>query len=184
MPLKKTLKTLENELSGQEDCVLLYFDESRFGTHSKIGRSWRIKGKRSPVKVKLGYDNFYLYSSVEPKTGEHFTLIMPHCDTDCFNVYLQHLAQHYQGKQIYIIMDQAGWHKAKGVKKNPDIHFIFLPPYSPELNPVEKFWQYIKDKILKNKVYQSLEQIQDAICFFFQNCISRETIKSITQFSS
>ena len=68
---------------------ILYFDESRFGTKTKTGLGWFKKGSRTPIKVKLGFKNFYLYSSVHPVSGKHFKLLMPNVDTSCMNVYLK-----------------------------------------------------------------------------------------------
>jgi hypothetical protein len=72
---------------------LFFFDESRFGTHSKLGHGWFAKGKRTGVAVKLGFANFYLYSAVEPETGEVFTLEIPHVNTNCMNVFLHEMSK-------------------------------------------------------------------------------------------
>jgi hypothetical protein len=67
-------------------------DESRFGTHSKIGHGWFKTGIRTPVKIKLGYKNFYLYSAISPKTGKEFTLLLPSVNIDwgrCESNYLK-----------------------------------------------------------------------------------------------
>ncbi len=60
---------------------LFFFDESRFGTHSKVGHGWFKKGSRTQVKVKLGRENFYLYSAVNPRNGENFSLFAPNVNT-------------------------------------------------------------------------------------------------------
>ncbi len=80
--LKKTKK--ENKEKNEE---VWFFDESRFGTHSKVGHGWFKTGIRTPVKIKLGYKNFYLYSAANPKTGEDFTLILPNVNINCMNVF-------------------------------------------------------------------------------------------------
>lgn len=88
-------------------------DEARFGTHSKQGHGWFPTGKRSRVRVKLGFKNFYVYSSVEPKVGESFSLILPKVNTDHMNIYLESLSQKYKDEKINLVMDGAGWHKSK-----------------------------------------------------------------------
>ena len=68
-----------------------------------------------------------------------------------------------------LIMDQAGWHKAKDLKIPPNIHILYLPPYSPELNPVERLWLHIKQNILNNKVYDKIEDLEDKLCEFIRS---------------
>ena len=107
---------------------LFFFDEARFGTHSKLGHGWFPKGKRTGVAVKLGFANFYLYSAVEPKTGEHFTLEIPYVNTNCMNIFLEEMSKEFTGDKIILVMDGAGWHKAKNlqVPDNIEIILIFL----------------------------------------------------------
>ena len=132
---------------------MLFFDESRFGTHSKIGCGWFKRNTRPTVKMKLGYKNFYLYSSVDTKDGSSFSLIMPSVNTKAMNVFLAELSQEYSSDKLALIMDGAGWHKSSDLKVPENIKIFFLPPYSPELNPVERLWLYIKQRILSNKIY-------------------------------
>lgn len=73
-------------------------------------------------------------------------------------------------------MDGAGWHKGLTIPGN--IEVMYLPPYSPELNPVERLWQHLKDAVLKNKVYDCLTKLEGAVVEFIQS-IPVETIKSL-----
>ena len=75
-------KNIANELASIKHTRVFFFDESRFGTHSKIGHGWFEKGPRPTIKVKLGFQNFYLYSSVDSNDGSNFSLILPNVDTD------------------------------------------------------------------------------------------------------
>jgi transposase len=70
---------------------------------------------------------------------------MPNVNTDNFNLYLQHLSKHLknQNRKALLVIDGAGWHKSKDLIKFDNIEFIIQPSYSPELNPIEKLWQYI-----------------------------------------
>ena len=139
-----TSKKLQEITEKSPQKRLFFFDESRFGTHSKLGHGWFPKGKRTQVAVKLGFKNFYLYSAVETKTGEYFTLEIPYVNTNCMNVFLEEMSKQYAGDEIILVMDGAGWHKSKNLQVPENIEIILLPPYSPELNPVERFWQNIK----------------------------------------
>lgn len=148
---------------------MLFFDEARFGTHSRRGYGWFTRGTRPSVDIKIGYQNFYLYGAVDASNGNHFSLIMPWDDTECMNIYLQQLSKEYSADQIGLIMDGAGWHKSKDLVVPENIKIVYLPPYSPELNPVERLWLYIKSKLLNNKLYETISDLEDKLCEFIQN---------------
>lgn len=147
---------------------VFFFDEARFGTHSKIGHAWLTTGKRTAMPVKLGFKNFYLYSAVDPKTGEDFTLEITHVNTACLNVFLEKLAKAYPDDDILLIMDGAGWHCSKDLVVPSRIEIEYLPPYSPELNPVERFWEHIKRYTIRNQIYPTLADLQRAVASFLK----------------
>ena len=102
---------------------LFYFDEARFGTHSKIGHAWLETGKRTPMPIKLGFKNFYLYGAVEAGKGENFILEISHVNTTCLNVFLEEFSKAYSDDEILLVMDGAGWHRSKDlvIPKNIEI---------------------------------------------------------------
>jgi transposase len=155
-----------------------FFDESRFGTHSKIGHAWLETGKRTPMPVKLGFKNYYLYSAVELGTGEHFTLEISHVNTLCLSVFLEEFSKGYPDDKILLVMDGAGWHKSKKLGIPDNIEIIYLPPYSPELNPVERFWEHIKRYTIRNKIYHTLSALKEAVATFI-NKLSQDDIKTL-----
>ena len=85
------------------------------------------------------------------------------------NLFLAGISQQFKQKKICIIMDQAGWHKSKGLAIPSNITIIYLPPYSPELNPIERLWQHMKRHLLKNKIYETLQALEDAVCDFIRS---------------
>lgn len=154
---------------------LFFFDESRFGTHSKIGHGWFKKGIRTQVKVKLGRQNFYLYSAVNSRNGESSS---SNVNTDYMNIFLEQMSQYLGTREAFLIMDCASWHKSKNLKVPKNIDIIYLPPYSPDLNPVERFWLYIKQNILRNKIYDTIALLESALCKFITS-LSHSTIKKL-----
>jgi transposase-like protein len=164
--IKKRWKSLKKNLREIIDSNtrkrIFFFDEARFRTHSKIGHGWFKKGSRTPLKVKLGFKNFYLYSAVELGNGNHFSLQLPYINTDSMQLYLDELAKEID-EEIIIIMDGAGWHKSKELVIPQNIQVIYLPPYSPELNPVERLWLYIKKSTIYNKIYETLEELEETV---------------------
>lgn len=162
-------KNMQEIVKNNPQSRIFYFDESRFGTHSKLGHGWFKKGKRSRVKVHLKFDNFYLYSAIEPNTGENFTMEVNAVNTAGLNIFLEQFANQYINEKIIFIMDGASWHRSNKIKIPKNITILFLPPYSPELNPVERYWLYIKRHTIKNQFYENLSQIRNALWHFIIN---------------
>ena len=125
---------------------------------------WAEKGKPLTVNVKQGFKNFYAYSAVCPFDGENFSLLMPGVNTANMSIYLEHLSKSFPDKQLLVIMDQAGWHKSKGLASFKNIEIKYLPAYSPELNPVEKLWEWMKKECVHNFIYTKLDDLDKAIC--------------------
>ena len=138
-------------------------DEGRFGLKSTYTRMWTEKGRTPTVPVIQGYKNFYTYSCVCPRNGDHFSLFLPEVSTEMMNIFLQEFAEEHQGEQVLMIMDQAGWHRAKNLKVPHNIKIWYLPPYSPELNPVERLWRHLKKAAIHNILLLTLDQVIDAV---------------------
>jgi transposase len=126
-------------------------------------RIWAKRGVPISLKVHQGYQNFYLYSCLAPLSGESFSLFLPDVNTDMMNIFFDELAQEYPDREIIIALDQAGWHKAKDLKYPDTITLVYLPAYSPELNPVEKLWQCLRKEVTHNALFHKLEDMMDAL---------------------
>ena len=137
----------------------------------ELGRRWAKKGVRPVAKVRHGYKNFYVYSAVCPGTGENVTLFLPWASTEMMNIFLKEMERRLKGRQCLLILDGAGWHRSKGLAVPPNIELVFLPPYSPELNPVERLWQWLKRHSLRNRFYKALKEAEDAV----QECLRSAT---------
>lgn len=160
--LKKTGEKVERFL-GEPNTIVFFFDEGRFGIRSTLTRVWAKKGEPLNVKIKQGYQSFYMYSAVSPHTGDDFSLILPQINTEMMDIYLSELSKAYDNHRILLIMDQAGWHKSKELDIPQNIEIEFLPPYSPELNPVERLWKWIKKEAVHNKIFDTLEQLMESL---------------------
>lgn len=128
--------------------------------------------------MKLGFKNTYLYSAVELGTGSHFTLEIPFVNADCLNVFLKEFHQQFPNDEILLVMDGAGWHKAKLLDIPHGIEIVYLPPYAPELNPVERLWEHLKNHTIRNKIYFSLSAAMNAVAAFL-NSLSSHDIKTL-----
>jgi transposase len=171
-------KNVSSKIREAKATKVMFFDEARFGTHSRRGYGWFARGTRPVVITKIGYQNFYLYGAISVNGGDNFSLILPSVNVDCMNLYLEQLSREYPQDTIALIMDGAGWHKARDLKVPENIKIIYLPPYSPELNPIERLWLYIKSKVLNNKLYNKLDELEMALCTFMQS-LKNEQVTSI-----
>ena len=161
-PLKKTFEKVRGFLSSPKRRVF-FFDEGRFGLKTDTGRCWALKAVRKYSPVKIGYKNFYIYSSVSPQGGESFSLFLPWVNTEMMTLYLKQLSMSYPDKEIMMIMDQAGWHSSKNLQVPNNIQIEFMPPYSPELNPVEKLWQWLRRHVCRNRLFETDNELEDAL---------------------
>ena len=137
-------------------------DESRFGLKTLTGRRITARGVKPKGKVRWTFQATYLYGVIEPSTGEHFLYEFTHCNTDCFEIFLKRVAEHYAGSMLIIQLDQAGWHKAKRLQVPENIILMLQPPHSPECNPIEQLWQYLK-KRLRWKRPKTLDELRELI---------------------
>lgn len=137
-------------------------DESRFGLKTLTGRCITARGVKPKRKVRWTFQATYLYGVIEPASGDHFLYEFTHCNTDCFQMFLNRVAEHYQHSLLIIQLDQAGWHKAKRLQLPENIILMFQPAHSPECNPIEQLWQYLK-KRLRWKRPETLDELRQLI---------------------
>ena len=128
----------------------MFADEARFGRMNDPRPCWAPNGTRPQVACQLIREFVYLYGAVSPKDGTCVYLIMPASDTQCFQIFLETLAQKYPRQLILLFVDGAGNHHSGELEVPANIMLRFLPPYSPELNPQENLWDEIREKIFKN----------------------------------
>ena len=111
----------------------------------------------------------YAYSAIAPQTGDCFSMIAPYCNTEAMNCFLLQLASQYNQYRIVLLLDKAGWHISKDLALQGNIVLMHLPPYSPELNPVELLWREIRNKYFHNKIFNSLDQVEDTLSIALAN---------------
>ena len=149
----------------QEGRVRLMFqDEAGFGRINKPKYCWCIKGFRPHVPCHHIREYRYAYGAVEPVTGDSFFLIMPYCNTDCMEVFLQKLSEEYLKDEILLVCDGASWHRSNDLSVPDNIHIVFIPPSTPEMNPIEQIWKEIRKMGFRNQVFDSLAAVVDRLC--------------------
>lgn len=121
----------------------------------------------------------YVYGAVEPLTGESCFVVMPYCNTESMNMFLEELSNTFPRDKIILVCDGAAWHKSGSLRIPENIELVFIPPYTPEMNPIEQIWKEIRKRGFKNEVFQTLQKVVDRLCDTICS-LSNETIKSIT----
>jgi putative transposase len=146
------------------DQVEIYFeDEARVGQQGTLTRIWTKKGTRTRLKKQGQFLYAYIWGFVCPQNDSGFSFIFPSCDTDIMNELLKELSKVVTpGKHAVLVLDNAAWHRSKGIKLPTNISVLPLPPYSPELNPVEQIWEQLRQQSLANREFADYEAIVDA----------------------
>ena len=85
---------------------------------------------------------------------------MPHVNGDCMQLFLDEVALRYPGERIVMVLDGAGWHQSQELVQPANLRLLKLPPYSPELNPVEHLWDELREKSFHNRVFDSIEALE------------------------
>jgi len=147
-------------------------------------KCWAPDKVRPIVKLLRVREYVYVFAATCPMTGETYSLIMPACNTDAMEIFLDGLSQQYQNYRNIILADQAAWHVTEKLPEYDNIRWIRLPPGSPELNPEEHLWEHIREKYLGNRIYNSLDEMEKELVNILQ-AVSAETqtIRSLTNFS-
>ena len=158
---------------------LMYQDEAGFGRISDLSKCWAPKGIRLTVYRHHIREYKYAYGAVDPVNGDKFFLVLPNCDTACMNVFLRELSAVFPRDYLLIATDNAIWHKAKALVIPENIRFFYIPPRTPELNPIEQIWKEIRKRGFKNKIFKTLNNVVLHLCDIL-NSLTNDSIKSIT----
>src|SRR3979490_371355 len=138
-------------------------DEARIGQKNSLTRVWGQTGSRPVAPKDLGFASAYVFGAVCPSAGKAAALIMPICNTAAMNHHLCEISSQVAADaHAVVILDGASWHNSHGLMVPSNITLLALPPYSPELNPVERVWHYLRSHWLANSVFPSLANIMDA----------------------
>jgi putative transposase len=144
--------------------VELWFeDEARIGQKGRVTHVWYQKGQRPRGVREQRFASAHLFGAVCPARDAGVALVLPEANTAAMNLMLAELATAVPtGTQAVLVLDRAGWHVADDLTVPANLTLVHLPPKSPELNPVEKAWQYLRDRWLSHLVLPDYEAVLDA----------------------
>lgn len=153
-------------------------DETRLGLKTIQRRKITAKGVKPIGPVQWHREAMYLYGMVEPKTGESFFYEFSHLDSECFERFLNLVSQQFPDSLNIIQLDNASAHSTKYLQIPNNILLVFQPPYSPELNPIERLWQHLKSKLAWH-LYATLDHLRGVLAEQLQQ-LHPQMIASLT----
>ena len=153
-------------------------DESRIGLHTVHRRKLTDRGIKSQGKVQWNFIYLWLYGAVEPLTGEGFFYEFTHLNIVCFEKFLELFASKYHEDLHIIQVDNGGFHNSLNLSIPENVILLFQPAYSPEVNPIERLWGYVKEQ-LKWLRFEQIEELRAAVQKEL-NKLTNEVIASLT----
>ena len=148
---------------------------------TRNGRAITAKGIKPVCPYQHKFENLYLFGAFSVLNGSSFLLELPYCDTDCFQLFLNEFSLQNQTELKVVVLDNGAFHKAKRLKIPENIILIFLPPYSPELNPAEKVWWILKQHFVI-KTFKTLEALQEQLTITIKKEITIDRIIKLCSF--
>ena len=163
-------KTLEKRMKKEKLTRFFFEDEVIFSLTTAAACTWGEKGKRTVIRANLSREKIINIGAVEPLTGENFHIFVPETTKNAYEAFLTEFAKKFPDDRIVLIHDGAPWHNAA----SPDdrIEFLKLPPYSPQLNPIERLWHRIKNNFVHNRFFNNIDELDHALT----ECLKNETV--------
>ena len=143
-----------------------------------IGKCLTAVGIKPVLPYQHKFQTTYLYGSYSPINGDSFVWEIDGVNSAIFEQYIKEFSLHKPNEFKIMVIDNAGFHSTKNIEIPDNIYLLRLPPYSPELNPCEQVWQYIKNRY-KNQLFTTMDSLRE----WLDNTVkemTQETIKSIT----
>jgi len=144
---------------------LFFQDEARFGQKGRVCFRWWIKGDRPPGLCDQRFDWTYIFAAVEPAADNGFALVLPTVSTVAMNRFLADFARTLDpDDHAVMVLDGAGWHGSGALLVPENVTLAPLPPYSPQCNPVERVWLFIRERLMSLRYFPDQAAIVDACC--------------------
>ena len=168
---------------SREDVLVFFQDEARIGQKGMLTRVWARKGTRPRIPRDYRYGYVYLFSAACPETGDAVGHVCDKANAREMNRHLRDVGRELpEGKHAVMVLDGAGWHKSKDLEIPSNVSLLHLPPYSPELNPIETVFSVLKHRHFANRVFESAEHVRKTVTKVWDNFSHKtEEIMRITR---
>jgi transposase len=163
---------------------LWFADEARIGQKGRTTHLWYERGMRPRGAHDVGFASTWLFGAACPERDAAVALVLPEVSTAAMNLFLAEVgAAVPPGTHAVLVLDRAGWHTSRGLAVPPNLTLVYLPPYAPELNPVEKLWQYLRERLLSHRVFRDLAAVVDAASAAWNRLVAEPgRVRSLTRF--
>lgn len=147
----------------------MFYDEAFFRRESTVMRGWFPRGSKQAVASAVSFDKVGVCGAVDPHSGQLVSLIFDGFDSDTFTCFLEWLlAEHDPNRKIVLVLDNARVHKSHQVlefvgRRQRRLGLVYLPPYSPDLNPVERVWKDLRYRVTHNVFFENLGVLTEAV---------------------
>ena len=159
-----------------EEVDIWFQDEARFGQQNTTTRVWAKKGSRPRAVQQQQFEYAYLFGAVCPSSGATEALISPSVNKEVMSLHLQQISQRTKpGRHALVVMDGAGWHQEALSQPFSNLSIIKIPPYSPELNPMEQVWSWLRQHHLANRCFKGYEDIVETCSRAWNDFISESS---------
>ena len=164
-----------------EEVEAWFEDEARFGQKGTLTTAWAERGGRPTAPKQAAYANLHVLTAVGPATGRAEGLVAQRLNAQVVQAFLGQLsAAIAPGRHVVLVWDNAGYHVAKSLVVPANLTLVRLPAYSPELNPVERLWLYLRQHHWSNRVYEDIDAVEEAAVSGWRAvCLCPEKVKTI-----
>ena len=151
----------------------MFQDEARIGQKGRVCRRWFTRGKRPPGLIDQRYTFAYIYGCVDAEADNAFALVLPEVNTHNMQVFVDEFAKTIKpDEHVALFIDGAGWHSASDLKFPDNITPMRLPPYAPEVNPIERVWEHLKEHFLWQHLLNDYDAIVSATCIAWNKLVA------------
>jgi len=149
-------------------------DEARVGQKTKLTRRWARRGTRPRAPADQRTRSAWTFGAICPALGKGAALVLPWCNLHAMNYHLAEISKAVTpNAHAVLVVDQAAWHTSQKLAVPFNITIVPLPPRSPELNPVENVWQFMRNNWLSNRIFRTYDDIVDICCHAWNQLIDQ-----------
>jgi transposase len=153
---------------------LWFADEARFGQQGTTTRIWAQRGQRAEAIRQTEFEWVYLYGAVDPRSGRSHGWMFPEVNTATMNSFLETFSRQLApAEHALMVLDRAGWHRSRALVIPPNVTLLYLPPYSPQLNPSELLWWQMRDRHLSNRRFAGIPDLERAVAHAWSWLVNR-----------